>query len=106
MSWKIKDHIVNADDNDEIQADFDVSGTKKSSTKIIYPGDHGMSEEELYDDVVKKLQDGDSEGVKDNATKEAEQQAKKDAKKVTADASVATQEAGSFKLKNLKDTDV
>lgn len=106
MSWKIKDHIVNDNDNIEVQVEFDVLGVKKSDITLSYAGDHGMTEEVLYNDVVSQLQGADTEQIKDQATKDAEKQARKDTKKSTADSSVATQEAGSFKLKNLKDTDV
>jgi len=108
MSWKIKDFTVDPDTSELlVDVDFDVSGVKKADAIIKYPADHGLSQENFYNQVVEDLNVANPEAVKDKATKDAEKAAKKAAEKTESDSFAAANDSDpNFKLKNLKDTDV
>jgi len=108
MSWKIKDLVVDSSSGDiYVITEFDVAGVKKSESTRVYPSNHGMTQEEFYNEVVERLNSSNSELIKDDATRAAEKEAKKAAEKTASDAFVAANGTDSdYKLKNLKDTDV
>ncbi len=106
MSWQITEIVKNTDNDIEVSVDFDVAGVKKADALIVLRGDHGKSDEEFFNHVVGECQRADSESIKDQSTKDADKATKEAAKSTSADDTVTESNTGTFKLKNLKDTDV